>query len=62
MQIIYCKKCNHFSFQSRMSNYCKVCNTPVMNVDVSPEEFYDMPINERYRLAYKLSNEDEKER
>ncbi len=60
MKIIYCKKCNHFSFQSRMSNYCKECKSPVIHVDLTPEEFYDLSINDRYRLAYKLTNESQK--
>ena len=60
MHIIYCKKCNHFSYQSRIGNYCKECKSPVMQVNVEPQEFYNMSINDRYRLAYKLTNEGEK--
>lgn len=60
MRVIYCKKCNHFSYQSAISNYCKECKSPVIPVDVSPEEFFNLPINERYRLAYKLTKEEEK--
>lgn len=60
MRIIYCKKCNHFFYQSRMSNYCKECKSPVIQVNITAEEFYNMPINDRYRLAYKLTNGSEK--
>lgn len=49
-------------YQSKISNYCKECKNPITPVDISPEKFFDMPINERYKLAYKLTNENGKER
>lgn len=56
MHITYCKNCNNFSYVSKESHYCKECKNPIIKVPVKPEEFFDMPINERYKLAYKLTN------
>lgn len=60
MRVVYCRKCNHFSFQSKTGNYCKDCKTPLVEAPVSVLEYNNMSINERYRLAYKLTNESEK--
>ena len=58
MYVAYCKKCNHFSYLTRISNYCKECKNPIIKLDISMEEFVDMSLNERYKLAYKLTNEE----
>ncbi|MEE1350977.1 MAG: hypothetical protein UHM23_02850 [Clostridia bacterium] len=58
MYISYCKKCNQFFYISRKSNYCRECKCPIIPVPISMDEFSKMTINERYRLAYKLSNND----
>lgn len=60
MFIVYCKKCNHFSYMSKVSNYCKECKTPLMRVPVTMEEFSELSLNERYKLAYQLTNNQEK--
>ena len=59
MFIVYCKKCNHFSYMSKVSNYCKECKTPLMRVPVTMEEFSELSLNERYKLAYQLTNNQE---
>lgn len=58
MYIIYCKKCNHFSYISRISNYCKNCKSPVLRVPMEAEDFFNLSVNERYKLAYKLTNDE----
>lgn len=56
MYISYCKKCNHFAYESRIRNYCKECKKPLMRAPVTPEEYFNLSVNERYKLAYKLTN------
>ncbi|MBQ3124617.1 MAG: hypothetical protein IJC09_04255 [Clostridia bacterium] len=56
MYVSYCKKCNHFFYKSRISNYCKECQSPLIRVPMEKEEFFKLSANERYRLAYKLTN------
>lgn len=58
MNIAYCKNCNRFSYISRKSNYCRECNAPIMMLDMSEKEFFELSLNERYRLAYKLTNDE----
>ncbi len=60
MYIAYCKKCNHFTYISKTTNYCKECKAPLMRVDISVEEFSRLSLNERYKLAYNLTNNHEK--
>lgn len=56
MYVSYCKNCNKFSYVSRISNYCKECKSPVVRVPMPTEEFFELSVNERYKLAYKLTN------
>lgn len=56
MYITYCKKCNHFFYQSRIKNYCSECKSLLIRVPMDQEEFFNLSANERYRLAYKLTN------
>ena len=58
MYVAYCKKCNHFSYLTRTSNYCKECKQLIIKPDISVEEFAKMSLNERYKLAYKLTNQE----
>ena len=58
MYVAYCKKCNHFSYLTRISNYCRECKKPIIRLDISVEEFANMSLKERYKLAYKLTNEE----
>ena len=60
MYIAYCKKCNQFFHISRIRNYCNECRTPLMRMDMSIEEFSELSLNDRYKLAYKLTNNQEK--
>ncbi len=60
MIITYCRKCNHFYTSNRISNYCKSCKAPTLTVDMEYSEFYNMDINDRYKLAYKLTAEYDK--
>ena len=60
MYIAYCKKCNQFFHISRIRNYCTECRTPRMRMDMSVEEFSELSLNDRYKLAYKLTNNQEK--
>ncbi len=60
MYIAYCKKCNQFFYISRIRNYCTECRTPLMRMDMSIEEFSELSLNDRYKLAYKLTNNQEK--
>lgn len=55
MYITYCKKCNHFYYQSKVSHYCKNCRSVLAEVDIPPETFFKLSANDRYRLAYKLT-------
>lgn len=57
MNITYCRKCNHFFYQSKISHYCKNCKSVLIEVDMASEEFFKLSVNERYRLAYKLTEQ-----
>ncbi len=58
MFVTYCKRCNKFAFQSRRGNYCRECRGPLMILDIPYEKFSEMTLNQRYRLAYKLTHEN----
>lgn len=57
MRITYCKKCNRFFYSPTISNYCRGCKSPVIEVPMDYGKFLELSINERYRLAYRLTNE-----
>lgn len=57
MRVTYCKKCNRFFYSPAVSNYCRGCRHPAMEVPVDYGKFLELTINERYRLAYRLTNE-----
>lgn len=57
MRITYCKQCNSFSYSNRISNYCRQCKKPLIEVPMNFKKFTSLSINERYRLAYRLTNE-----
>ncbi len=57
MRITYCKKCNHFFYSPTISNYCRGCKKPVVEVPMDYGDFLELSINERYRLAYRLTHE-----
>lgn len=56
MYIVYCKKCNRFFCKSRIANYCRECKSVLIKVPMEKEEFFELSVNERYKLAYKLTN------
>lgn len=57
MRVTYCKQCNHFYCSNRISNYCKKCGAVLVDVPDSYEKFASQSLNDRYRLAYKLTRE-----
>lgn len=57
MRVTYCKQCNHFYYSNRISNYCKKCRSVLVDVPDSYETFAAQSLNDRYRLAYKLTRE-----
>lgn len=58
MYITYCRKCNHFFYKTRTENYCRECKTLLVHVPMTKEEFFALSVNERYKLAYKLTNDE----
>ena len=58
MYIAYCKKCNQFSYISKTRNYCKKCKTLLICPEITVEEYNNLSVNDRYKLAYKLTNGD----
>lgn len=60
MRVYYCAACNRFSSTQHINNYCRKCRTPLIVVPMDFTEFSALGINERYRLAYRLTNEYEK--
>lgn len=56
MYVRYCKKCNHFYYSNRISNYCKKCRSVLVDVPDDFSKVSSQSLNERYRLAYKLTN------
>ncbi len=59
MQILYCTHCNRFFFTKRIMNFCRGCRKPLLDVPMKLEEFTELSANNRYRLAYRLTNEYE---
>lgn len=57
MRVYYCKKCNHFSYATKIRNYCIKCRTPILEVPMDFNTFAKLSINERYRMAYRMTNE-----
>ena len=51
----YCSKCNHFFYSYRLSHYCGRCGTLLVDIPLKYEEFTALSANERYRLAYELT-------
>lgn len=57
MRVYYCKRCNHFSYAAKIRNYCIKCRTPLLEVPMGFDAFTKLSINERYRMAYRMTNE-----
>ncbi len=57
MFVRYCKKCNRFYYSNRISNYCKKCGSVLVDVPAAFETVSNQSLNERYRLAYRLTHE-----
>lgn len=56
MRIVYCSKCNSFTCSNQIKNHCLKCKSVVREVPMSFEKYSALSINERYRLAYQLTN------
>lgn len=59
MRITYCPQCNNFFYSKRISNYCKTCRTQLYLVPIPFDEFTKLSLNERYVLAYQITNDYE---
>lgn len=59
MRIVYCAVCNNFTCSNRIKNHCTKCKAAVREVPMSFEKYSALSINERYRLAYLLTNKYE---
>lgn len=60
MRVTYCKHCNRFFYSNRISNYCKICSGVLKDVPEKFDVIVKQTINERYRLAYKLTHNEKK--
>ncbi|MBQ3426333.1 MAG: hypothetical protein IJH37_04195 [Clostridia bacterium] len=56
MRGTYCKKCNRFYFTNKAEHYCRKCGSILNDIPPDYKEFTNMPLTERYKLAYKLTN------
>ncbi len=57
MFVTYCTKCNRIFYSKRIGNYCRKCGSVLTDVPSGFSEVTELSINERYRLAYRLTNE-----
>ena len=57
----YCSKCNSFFYSNKPGHYCRRCCSVLKQLDLSYEQFAALSVNERYRLAYSLTNEQKKD-
>ena len=57
MLVTYCPKCNRMFYSNRINNYCKKCGSLLTDVPIGMEDVTNMTLNERYRLAYRLTND-----
>ncbi len=57
MFVTYCKKCNHIFYSNRIGNYCRKCGSVLADVPSGVADVAKLSLNERYRLAYRLTNE-----
>ena len=60
MYVTYCPKCNRFFCFSRITHYCPKCHNVLVEAGVGYEEFMEQSANERYSLAYRLTERHEK--
>ncbi len=56
MKVTYCRECNHIYYSNRVGHYCRKCGALLVEAGGSFSEISEMNINERYKLAYELSN------
>ncbi|HIU56529.1 MAG TPA: hypothetical protein IAA61_01785 [Candidatus Ornithomonoglobus merdipullorum] len=57
MIVTYCPKCNRIFYSNRIGNYCRKCGSVLTDVPLDMQSVSDMSLNERYRLAYRLTND-----
>lgn len=55
MKVTYCTQCNVFFFTHSNAHYCRSCHTPIFVLPMDLKTFSDLSLNERYKLAYKLT-------
>ncbi|GEM_PF-4929068 len=60
MYITYCTKCNKFFCTNKLGHYCRKCSSVIKHVPISYEDFAKQSANERYRLAYELTQGNNK--
>lgn len=60
MHVTYCPVCNTFLYTNSKMHYCRKCRTLISVLDIDYMEFSRLSVNERYKLAYQLTEEHKK--
>ena len=59
MRGTYCTRCNRFLYSNKVMHYCRKCGALLSEIPMDYEEFTSLTLRERYKLAYKLTKEQD---